>query len=333
MSKPRVDPRPLTEGALFAGLAVILALMGFYVPVLGVFVTFLWPVPIAMIAVRHGMRTSVMTVFVAGAVLSMVVGFLEGALMTFTMGVVGLALGYALLKKWGPVATVMLAALAVMLGTLVSFGVSIRFFNLNVGQLFSDMTEAAEKVTEIYARFGIPKETTAPFIDMWKQAMDLMKLLLPGILLVGGLVNALLNYEVARRIMTRFGYVVPAMPQFGEWRFPRYTVLFFLLGHLAAGLKGAGAVEVFGRTLNIGHSSEILHLTGTNVAFAAQFLLVVQGFAIAYHFLLKLKVSKGIASFILIWVWFNPALSQFAMMFGLMDALFDYRKIAASMKK
>ncbi len=311
----------------------MLALLGFYVPFLGIFVTFLWPVPIAMIAVRHGMRTSVMTVVVAGAVLSMVVGLLEGALMTFVMGLVGLALGYALLKRWNPVNTVLLATVAVVIGTVTSFSISILFFDLNISMMFEQMAEAATRVAEIYERFGVSRDTLEPFTAVWTQAIDLMRLILPAILLVGGLVNAVLNYEVARRVMSRFGYNMQPLPGFAEWRFPSWAALGFIGGQVAAALYGAGAIELFGRTLHLGHESLLLFNTAANVAFASQFLLVVQGLSLAYHFLMRFRMPRGISVFILAWAWFNPTMSQIILMFGLMDAVFDYRRFGAAVKK
>lgn len=337
MSRPRVSPRPLTEGALFAALAVVLALIGFYVPVLGMFVTFLWPVPVAIIAIRHGMRTALMTVVTAGAVLSMVVGMLEGMVMTITLGLTGLAFGYALRKGWSAVRTLLIATLAVTIGSAVTVLAGILFLKMNIiTQSMEHFALAAQKTSEMYRamadKFGIPRETIEPALKMLSpEAIDLMKLILPGTLILGEFITAFLNYEACRRILPRFGYKVPAFPAFEAWRFPRYFALLMLLGQGLALLKGRTSFSVFGRTIALGSYSDLLFKVGMNLAYPMAILIYIQGFALAYYFLInKLHIDRKWAKLAMVFIWFNPLLAQIAFIFGLMDNIFDYRRMMAA---
>jgi uncharacterized protein YybS (DUF2232 family) len=331
LSRPRVNPRPLTEGALFAGLAVVLALIGFFVPVIGIFVSFLWPVPIALMVVRHGVRTAILTVVVAGIVLSMVIGILEGAVMSLTLGVVGLAIGYAILRGWNAISTILAASLAVMVGLAVTLAVSVAFLKLDALTLLApDMSEAAKQVSDLYQKFGIPKETTAQVMKMVLPPRDLLLATLPAGILMAVLINALINFEVSRRIMPRFGYKVPGLPAFRDWRFPRYFALVFIVAQVIGALKGAPPVEVWGRAFNIGHSSELLAKAMFNISMPLSIWMMLQGLSIGYFFLSRFKLSRVWTNLLVMFVMFNPGLWQIALIFGLMDNVFDYRRLVTA---
>lgn len=334
MARPRVDPRPLTEGALFAGLAVVLALIGFYIPVIGIFVSLLWPVPIALMVLRHGIRTAVMTVVVAGAVLSMVVGILEGAVMTLTMGVVGLAMGYAISKGWGAFRTLAIASVAVLIGLAVSVGASVAFLRINVlDMLAPDLSEAAKSVSELYAKFGLPKEQIDKIMKMLVPPRELLLATLPATLFMAIVINALINYEVARRIMPRFGYQVAGLPAFREWRFPKFFALLYIIAQGVVLAKDMPAFVVAGRTISLAYKNQAIYNAATNVTIPFMLCMLIQGLSIGYFFLNRWKVGKALANMLIVFVLFNPSLWQMAFMFGLMDTLFDYRRIMTMMQR
>ena len=50
-----------------------MALISMYVPVLGAFVNFVWPLPIVICGCRHGLKWSVMTLLVATIIVAMII--------------------------------------------------------------------------------------------------------------------------------------------------------------------------------------------------------------------------------------------------------------------
>ena len=47
--------RSLTEGGILAAVMVVLAVAAVYVPLLGILAVLLWPLPAAILIVRHGL--------------------------------------------------------------------------------------------------------------------------------------------------------------------------------------------------------------------------------------------------------------------------------------
>jgi len=55
----RYNTRALVESALLAVIGMILVLIGEYLPFIGMIALFLWPLPSALVVLRHGMRWGV----------------------------------------------------------------------------------------------------------------------------------------------------------------------------------------------------------------------------------------------------------------------------------
>ena len=55
----------MTESGLLAAITVVMALIGVYVPLLGTVAILMWPLPILILIVRHGLRWGVMAVVVS----------------------------------------------------------------------------------------------------------------------------------------------------------------------------------------------------------------------------------------------------------------------------
>lgn len=67
----------MVEAGILAAIAVLFAILGTYLPVLGVIFNFLWAVPVAVCGMRNGLRWSIMTLIVAGAVIGSLLGLID----------------------------------------------------------------------------------------------------------------------------------------------------------------------------------------------------------------------------------------------------------------
>ena len=61
----------MVEAGILAAIAIVMALISMYVPVLGAFVNFVWPLPIVICGCRHGLKWSIMTLLVATIIIAM----------------------------------------------------------------------------------------------------------------------------------------------------------------------------------------------------------------------------------------------------------------------
>ena len=56
--------KPIMEGGILAGIAIVMAMLGVYLPLLGIAFIYTWSVPLIVLAVRHDFKWSVLTAVV-----------------------------------------------------------------------------------------------------------------------------------------------------------------------------------------------------------------------------------------------------------------------------
>ena len=59
-----------TEGGLLAAITVIMGLIAVYMPILGTIATLLWPMPIIILVVRHGLKSGVISIIAATIIMA-----------------------------------------------------------------------------------------------------------------------------------------------------------------------------------------------------------------------------------------------------------------------
>lgn len=141
----------LTESSLAAAIATILVLLKLIAPFL-VFITMLIsPIPIAIICAFNGMKwglaSSVITIFLVN-----IIGGLEIGLTTaFYAAALGLAMGYAFLKKYSYVKTLHITALAYIVE--MSYKIIFSIYILGISDVLSS---SIERLTKIIKFIWIP---------------------------------------------------------------------------------------------------------------------------------------------------------------------------------
>lgn len=312
----RTQVLPLTEGALLAAVAVVLALAGFYLPVIGPLIAFLWPVPVALIHIRHGLRISVLTVVAAGLVLTAFVGPIQALLMASSFGLVGLGFGIALQRRASAVWTLLAGSAGLLLSFGVSLGISFLVFKVNPLEVGEELRQAVTGATALYRRIGVPEASIQQVEAMFEQAIEAFRYIFPAAMAVAALINGLLNFSVLRAVLRRLGYQVPDLPAFATWRLPQAALIPLLAGLVAVATKPY-------------HGREWLALAGTNVWTFMNLILMVQGISVGYFYLSRWNVSRPARIGILAFAAFQPVVQTVATMVGLVDLFIDLRHLEA----
>ena len=112
----------MVEAGILAALAVLFAILGAYLPVLGALFNLLWPVPVAVCGMRNGLRWSVMTLIVACAVIGSLLGPLQSLSIMAMFGLMGLVLGECLHRGYKPVKTLLFSSVATLISIILSIG-------------------------------------------------------------------------------------------------------------------------------------------------------------------------------------------------------------------
>ncbi len=309
------NTRPTVEAGVMSAVAIVLSLISTYVPVIGAFVTLLWPVPIILLGVRHGIRWSALATVASGLLSAILIQPLAAAKIIVAYALVGLVFGHAFRARFGPFKTIIWGSVACLISNLALMGLTFVVVGINPLNFQSEtMNQAMVQAFDIYRSIGVPEATIAQFEGQLKTSLIIFQLLLPSMLALSAIFAGYLNFILARAVLRRLGHYTPAFPPFKEWSLPR-TFLYFAVFTIAAVFAG-----------HFSHN-ELIYKIGLNLLTATAFFLFGQGMALFYYLADKYNLSRLMRNIILIMIFFNAILTIVIIIAGAYDLDIDYRQV------
>lgn len=293
--------RPTVEGAFLAALTVILYLASIYIPVLGILVSFLCPLPVMFLVIRWNARVGVLASCVASILVFALAGFMQAVTCLVGFSLLGITMGVTVKKKYALPEILILNTGVSLLSKLALIGVAL----IAVGK--NPLVENIRFLEETLQRTPWVSDNL-PNVESF---VELVQLVLPALLVVASLFDTACNFLLGRWIGKRIGLSFPDVPPFSEWQLPKSVFWAFVLGW----------VFVF-----LGNSS-ILGRIGINLQLVTQLLFLFQGLSLVYYFLGRYIRSKAIRTGILVFLLFQPLLSSLLSWLGVFDVFFDFRRL------
>ena len=313
--------RPMVEGGILSGIAILFALISAYLPLIGPFVNLMWPVPIILLGVRHGYKWSIMATVVAGIMIAMLMHPLQSLSVVVGFGLIGIVLGYAFRMNFSASKTMLWGTIASLISKAALLGISALVIGTNPFTMQTDvMANAVEQAVEIYRNFGMGEQELAKITESMQTMMDLMKIILPAGFIMASVLDTWLNFLIAKVVLKKLGHHVPGFPPFKDWCLPYYIVYFFALS----------LVMIYW-----GNSREIILLSqvGMNLQVMTSMLILVQGLALFNYFADKYNLSRMVRGIILFLVLTNGFLAQILIFGGAIDMVMDYRRLRGPQSK
>ena len=306
---------PTVEGGLLTAIAVILGLASIYLPILGVFVEFFCAVPIVVLTVRQGATKGALALAASFLILSMFVGAILAMRIALSFGICGLVLGYCISKNLSTVKCFTATLVTAFLAQIIA--ISILFFVMGINVMDIETTavkESFDKIFRMYETIGVDKQALAQIHGIFDRTFELMKYLMPFLMFLMGLVNAVICYLTSKWIFAklRMKFVDP-LPPFAQWKFPQ--IVLYLVAFSAIGVYWGATREWIP-----------LYTVSINVVFVTSGLGFIQGLAVLSAMADSFNVSKFWRRLIFIVIIFNMLFIQIVSFTGLFDMIFDYRK-------
>ncbi len=311
----QTNTRPTVEAGVMSAIAIVFALISVYVPVVGAFVTFLWPVPIILLGVRHGIKWSILATIVAGLLSAILIQPFKAVTIVVGFGLIGLVFGHAFRARFGPFKTILWGSVACLISNLALMGLTFVIMGVNPLNFQSEsMNQSLVQAFDIYRGLGVPETTIAQLEEQFKTAMTLFQILLPACIALGAVFQTYLNFILARAVLRRLGHPTPAFPPFKEWTLP--------LGFLYLAATAFGLLYL-GQFLH----NDLLGKIGLNLLFATALPLFGQGLALIYFLADKYNLSRLMRNIILIMIFTNGFLEIITVIAGAFDLAVDYRRL------
>lgn len=313
--------RSIVEGALLASLTAILALIGLYIPVLRILTDFVIVVPIIIVTVNHGINFGVMSLIVAGLLITILSGPIKALFVILQFGGIALFFGYAFHKKLKAEKTLLFGVLVAIISLLTILLFSYLFFGFETIDFIGQLKASINPSLELYKELGLLKPEQGLTEETYRLIMEayikLMSIIIPSILLMYGISSAFLNYIVAQKILKKLKISVPALPKLRFWKLPWWTVWGFIVGY---------AAMVLGNYCK----NQLLANIGLNIVIVYAPILFVLGIAVINYFIKERLSGSGLYRMLLVVfiVFFMPFSLLVIGAIGLFDLLFNYRRIS-----
>ncbi|HHV71819.1 MAG TPA: YybS family protein [Clostridia bacterium] len=322
---PNWQTKSLVEGAFLAAITVILSIISIYVPFLNVFATLICPVPIVVLAVRHGWKLSAAAAVVASLVVTIISGPVNGIVTLFTVGLVGSALGTGFRKGYSPARILLIGAIAGLIAQFVLVGIYAIAFRANIiYDTLRLMAESSQQSGEIIQQLGgfLGKFSNPQSLEQLEQqvarqqqqmayALEIMWRIIPvAFFILPSIFGSFLNFTISRLVLNKLGYKFEGLPPFKNWTMPPWTVWGFLAGIM---LMWWGEKLAYPWITTIGLNLNMLF----TLAYA------VQGAAVIWFALEHYKVNRVIRLLVVVYMF---VLMQFLTYIGLFDGIFDFRR-------
>ncbi len=309
--------RPLVESALLAALGAVLMLLGWYVPVIGTIASMVSPLPAAMAVIRHGARWGVMSSLVTMFVIAPLVGIPNAVALWAINGAMGISFGVAVRRNLRPTLVLTVAAVGSVVALVIEYAAAYLLMGLTLtkqlGEIITILRESLEQTQKLLG--------SNPAVDELLKnlpTVDLMIMLVPALLILTAFMLAYLNFEIFRRILPRLGYTLDPLPPFSRWIFPEIIAHAGLIAFLA---------NMFQASINL----PIVQVVAQNVFIVASMVFMVEALSALAFYLLRSGMSRGMTAFFAIMaisLMMQPGpLSLLATIFGMIDILFDFRRI------
>lgn len=313
----RNSTKAIVEAGIMVAIAIIFAFISAYIPVFGAFVNMIWPVPIILLGIRHGLKWSVMATVVAGVAIAIFVQPLKAMSIVLGFGLIGIVLGYGFRADYNPGKTVILGFVASVVSKIAVLGIGMAVTGINPLNFQGEMMDKAlVQVIEMYRSFGVPDTTLVQVEEQMKVAVKLIPIMLPAGFVLTALLDTYLNFVVARIVLRRLGQPTRSFPPFKEWSFPRFILYVFIL---AMGMIYFGQQQGW----------EQLQQGGFNLWVLTAILLWMQGMALFYYLADKYSLSRLIRNIILVLIISNGLLAQIVIFAGAYDMAVDFRRLRA----
>ncbi len=232
ISAGRTRVQGLTEGAILAALVAIFAIATWYIPLISLATTFLCPLPLAVLVIRHGFRVAAIASIVSVLVGAALAGPLVGLVILVAFAPMGITLGVGAHERWPASRVVAAGTLVASISTAMSFLGLLGGGRLSMDEMAETMKRSTTMAVDLYTRLGIPQAQIDSIVRQNLEFARLLPYLLPLMLVGTAAMMAWINYEVGRRVLDRFGYRLNPLPPLRTWRLPPAAVWIVPVGFL-----------------------------------------------------------------------------------------------------
>lgn len=311
----------MVEAGILSAIAIVFAMISMYVPVIGMFINFIWSLPIAICGARNGLRWSIMTLIVAGSIISILISPIHALSLVAVFGILGVVLGECLKRKLEPMRIMGFGSIAAFISLMLSLLISFFLMGINpLEMFFNTFDKAIVDSVEFYKSQGMSAEQIEEATKSTKDLFRMVKVIMPGAFIVCAPLITLVNYLASKAVLGKLGEHFAGFPPFTRWDLPRWTLIPY-------------GVSLLLVTQYLDRPEHILYTIGVNIQMMTSLVFVLQGISLIYWFVEHNNKPKWWRNVAIALIFLNQFVSQVICLLGAFDLVFDFRKLRPIPKK
>ncbi|MHC2995175.1 MAG: YybS family protein [Candidatus Atribacteria bacterium] len=317
----QIPTKSIVEGAFLAAITAILFIISLYIPLLGTLVSFLCPLPIIILYLRHSLKFTIISVFVSGILVSIIAGPLQGLMVLLGFGILGITLGYAIKKELTLTEIIIIGSIASFFSKILILLVG--FWVLDINPLLFDVEQIDRVITQslnFYRSMGLTVEQLDLLKESLTQTLSIIRIVFPAMLILASIFDVFINYGVARLVLKRFGYALIGFTSFSNWRASKSFFWSYFLG----------IILIF---LGFKYNIPLLNKIGINIQILFSVIFLMCGISLVSFLMERFKVKSFLKWVVYVLVCIQPLLSQIATWAGMLDIWLDFRKLITAKEK
>ncbi len=305
----------MVEAGILSSISIVFAIINIYLPMMGVFLNMLWPVPLVLLGIRHGLKWSGLSLVTAGIIIALIVSPLQSIMLVSGLGFIGIVLGWSIRKGNSPFKTIIWGSIASLLSKIAVLLISFLLIGANPLNLDAETTNRiTEQVIDYYQKIGIPEKDIQNAKDLINLILHLMIIAIPAILIISAVIDTIINFIVAKAILKRLGTYMDDIPPFRNWVISQHILLLFGLS-----LIGFSYFQQYPNSLS--------YYISVNGFFLFSVPILIQGTSIVFYFIHKKNWPSFVKGIFITLLFINQIVAFFTVFIGLFDFIFDFRKI------
>ncbi|WP_141532026.1 YybS family protein [Bacillus cereus] len=294
----------ITEGAALLAVYAILLLISMYVPVLGTVAMFILPLPFIVLTIRYKLP-NVLLIFVAALFITVIVSQPISLIKTIMFGLIGVVLGSMYKKGKKPVEILIAGTLAYLIGIMLIYVGSIKFFNIDIMKQMQNMfNESIAQSEKIVSAAGMPISKEQK--ELLGQLNDVLQTLFPSILVMVSVCFSWITVMISGSVLKKLKHDVTPWPKFKDIQLPKSIVWYYVIFILLATF-----IKV--------EPTSYLHMVFSNLYVIFALLLVLQGLTFITFLAHRKGFTKGVPIISFIVCMFIPMLFPLVTILGIID--------------
>ncbi|MUK88156.1 DUF2232 domain-containing protein [Ornithinibacillus sp. L9] len=305
--------KKLTDGALLTSIFIVLLLVTFFVPFTSIFLTFVLPVPFIIFTARHDWKPS-LVMLTAAIIISSLFATIFSLPITVMSGLGGMMIGTAIKRGFTAYETWARGTVGFVAGILFALLFTQVLFDVNIIDETNLMIDESVQMSRaMMEQFGLEEELLDEQFTLIEQQLEMFIDLLPMLIVMMALVQALISQWVGYKVMNRIEGRKLRFPKFHQLQFPVAIIWIYFLALII--------------TLFQPDPEGILFIALQNVLMLAGFFMVIQGFSFIFFYAHYKKMSKALPIIvIIITLIFSILLLPLVRILGIIDIGFGLRE-------